>query len=177
MASSKQVVINENGVNSYLTISKISRLYVAYGASTSETTAAQNVWERFPYPSGGTITTYRNSGDFTVHPSINRYTYTGASPKWFNVFATCNTLKATGANQSRTLEYQWYLNGVPVGISRRGHMNNEDASIVTGTGEIYLNQNDYLEPYIRNTENGDKIMVSNCTLVIQESPEYSLKLN
>jgi len=146
----------------------LSRLYCGYENNTAETTAAQDEWSAFPYPSSG-YTTWRVH-EFTVDPSTSAFTYTGASPAWFKLSATCNIYKGSGGGASRNVEFQWRLNGVPAGPIRGAHMNGADSNIVSGGGQLYLSPGDVVSPYIRNIENGDKILLKNCQFDIVEEP-------
>lgn len=167
---SGSIVINSNGVNSYLVSRPISRLYCGYGDNTTETGGVQNTWYEFGYPSTG-ITTYR-SQDFTVAPAAVQFTYTGTSPKWFRVSATCNVKKASGGGGSRTIEFQWYLNGSPAGGVRQSHMN-RDSEVVTGCGQIFLSAGDVISPHFRNIENGESALMFNCQFDIVEDHDNS----
>lgn len=148
-----------------------ARLYCGYSDNTNETTSNQNIWEKFPYSSSG-VTTWRNSGDFTVDNSSTTFTLNRSIGGWFEVCAVCNIYKGTGGNASRNVELVWYKNGVESGFVRGSHMNNQDSNVVTGQGEMYLEPNDYIEPHIRNTENDDKILLKNCTFDIKEDCDW-----
>lgn len=171
-SNSIQVYKNVNLTES-MTQKARHRLYCGYADNTNETTALQNVWEKFPYPSSG-FTTYRNNG-FTIDGTVSRITYNGSESNWFDITATCNVLKGTGANQTRTIEFQWFLNGNPFGTPRQFQMNS-DANIITGNGEVYLSQGDYIEPMIRNIENDDKARLYNCSFNIREDYDYVWRL-
>lgn len=143
------------------------RLYISYTGSTSETSALQNVWETFPFPSTS-ITNYRDSGDISVSDSSGlTFTYSGHSA-WYDVTAVCNVYKGTGGNVNRNLEFQWELNGSPIGSVRGVYMNNQDSIILTGTGQLYLNDGDVIKPKIRNIENDDKINIKSCDFIFKE---------
>lgn len=167
----KIVTTDENGTNSYLTVRQISRLYCSYSDNVTVLPLTQNTWTEFGYPSTG-ITVHR-AHDWTVEPDMTRFTYTGATQKWFNLTAVCNILKANGNNISRTVQFQWCKNGLPLGAIRQSHMNTDDAQIVSGTGQLLLSQGDYIEPCIRNIENSDDMLIWNCSFDIKEDPEYA----
>lgn len=160
-----KIVVNTNGVNEMKTQKQRSRLYCGYSDNTNETTQLQNVWETFPYPSTG-YTTYRNN-DFTIDGTTSKFTYTGTETKWFDITATCNIKKGTGGNATRTVAFQWFLNGIAIGSEREFQMNTE-SNIISGNGEVMLSTGDYLEPKIRNKENDDKAHLWNCTFNIRE---------
>ena len=171
--SGNAITINNGGVNSKLVSRAISRLYCGYANSTALTTTAQGVWARYPDPSVA-IETWRVH-DFETPTTSDRFTYTGSQPRWFRVDATCNVLKAAGGLQTRTVALQWYLNGAPIGAIREAQMGT-DSSIISGTGEVYLQTGDYLEPWITNLENGDAIRLFNCSFNIVEDYTHSFIL-
>lgn len=153
----------------------ISRLYVGYGANTNKTDLAiVNNWYIFAYPSTG-LQTYRTSADWTVSPSAIRFTYTGATPKWFMLLANCNILKTASNNTYRSVEFVWKQNGVNVGPTRRTFMSQEDGQIISGSGYVYLAPNDYIEPFFRvietPTQSTEDVILSNCTFLFEESPD------
>jgi len=161
-----------NGANTYEDLPSsafvpISRLYCGYSDNTSETTAAVGVWERFPYSATG-IQSYR-SIDFTVDPTMTRFIYTGLLTKWFKINATCNILKGTGESSSRDLEVSWRKNGVQAGPARRTHL--IDANVISGEGQLPLSTGDYIEPFIRNIQNDDKVVMYNCSFDIRDDPD------
>lgn len=164
-----KIVVNNSGVNSLVAPKQRSRLYCGYDQNTNQTTQLQGVWERFPYPSGG-IVSYRNN-DFTVDGTQTRFTYTGSETKWFDVSACCNVQKVTGANQTRTIVFQWRLNGNPVGVARKHQMSNE-FNIITGNGQLQLSTGDYVEPFVQNEENDDKMILTNCAFNLREDYDY-----
>ena len=169
--TTKRIVVNDTSdkSNTFLNIRPYSRLYCGYGGNTTNGLGTQNVWERFPYPSGG-YAIWRNQ-DFTVDPSRSRFTYIGTTPRWFDLTATCNISKGSGAiNQARTMEFQWRLNGVPIGVPRAFQMNT-DISIVTGNGQVYLTNGDYIEPFFKNSENNDQALLTNCTFNLVEETD------
>ena len=158
-----RLVVNNSatGANQYLEIRPYSRLYCGYSANTTNGLGTQNQWERFPYPSSG-YTVYRNQ-DFTVDNALSKFTYVGSTPRWFDISATCNVVKGSGAvNQARTLKVQWRMNGNPIGSEREFQMNT-DSSIIAGNGQVYLSNGDYLEPWFINIENNDQARLSNCS--------------
>ena len=156
--------------NSYLTIRRLSRLYCGYSGNTAPLGLTQSTWARFAYPST-TYAAYRNV-EWEISPKESRFTYTGATPKWFKIEATCNIYKVTGASPNRNVEYQWRLNGTPIGSARGSYMNGDDSQIVSGVGEILLTTGQYIEPWIRNVENSDDCRLDNCTFIICEQPEF-----
>lgn len=148
-----------------------ARLYCSYAGSTSETTALQNVFQTFPYPSVA-ITTHRTSGHFVVSDDSGlTFTYSGISA-WFNISVVCNVYKGSGGNANRNVEVQWQVNGVGVGPIRGSHMNSQDSQIITGIGQLYLNNGDVLKPTIRNIENDDKINLKNCDFIFSEDSSW-----
>ena len=168
--SKKIIVNNEDGSNHYLTITEVSRLYCAYGNNTNTLQLTQNEWKSFSYPSTP-INVYRIKY-FTVHPTLLRFTYTGSTPKWINISVVCNILKANGNTTSRDIQVQWYLNGQPTGVIRQSHMSTSDCQIISGNGQLLMNQNDYIEPWICNIENSDDCTVWNCSFDLKEDPQY-----
>lgn len=153
------------------TVHKRARLYFSYKDSTSNTTALQNVWETFPYPSTG-ITENRNSGDFVISDSSGlTITYNG-HPAWFDISVVCNLYKGTGSAVNRNVETQWELNGVQIGSVRGCYMNAQDSIIMTGIGQLYLNNGDVLKPKIRNIENDDKINIKSCDFMFKEDSSW-----
>ena len=172
---SKRIVVNNStGENSYLYLTQLSRLYCGYNANTTVLGLTLNTWTRFSYPSVG-YTTFRNK-DWTIDPTLSRFTYTGAAQKWFRVDAVCNIYKVVGG-PNRNIEFQWYLNGVGVGPIRGAYMHDADSQIISGNGELLLSKDDYLEPYCRNIENGDDCVFKNCSFLIKEDPDYSFVVN
>lgn len=149
------------------TIYPRGRLYFSYKDSTSNTTALQNDWETFPYPSTG-VTEHRNCGAFSVTDSSGlTITYSG-HPTWIDIQVVCNLYKGTGSNANRNVETQWELNGVQIGTVRGCYMNAQDSIIMTGIGQLYLNPGDVLKPKIRNIENDDKINIKSCDFIFKE---------
>ena len=157
-----------SGANSYLNIRPYSRLYCGYSENTNDGLGVAGQWYLFSYPSGG-IVQYRNQ-DFTVDPTMTRFTYNGSTARWFDVLATCNIIKTSGANASRIVQFQWRLNGNPIG-SVRSSLMNRDMEIIAGSGQLFLSPGDYIEPWYRNTENTDKAVLSNCSFTITEQPD------
>jgi hypothetical protein len=163
---SSNITVNVNGVNAILPKKKIARIYCGYGDSASETGGVQNQWAPFSYPTNG-IDVYRVH-DWEVVPGLVAFKYTGTEPKWFCISATCNVKKGAGGSTSRIIEYQWYLNGSPVGGVRQSHMNAKDSEIVTGEGQLFLSQNDVIAPHLRNVENNDTAILWNCSFNVRE---------
>jgi hypothetical protein len=171
MSGQRIIVNHSDGSNTFLNLVELSRLYCAYGNNTAITSVNQNEWTRFTYPSGG-FTTYRVK-DFEIHPTMCRFTYIGSTPKWINISVVCNLLKANGNQTSRDLEVQWYHNSNPTGVVRRSHMSTQDAQIISGNGQLYLSNGDHIEPWIRNTENGDDFQIFNCSFDLKEDAQYA----
>lgn len=163
---SKNIAVNLDGVNTYYSLKPISRLYCGYGDNNVETGGVQDTWYDFSNPDGGVVI-YRNQ-DWEQVPNTVAFKYVGSTPKWFDISATCNILKGSGGNASQTIELQWNLNGARVGGARQSHMNNINAQIITGNGQLYLNTNDIIKPQVRNIENGDTLKLYNCQFNIRE---------
>lgn len=164
---SQSVVVNHEGVNTYSQIKKRSFAYFTFQGNTNETPLSQDVWAQFVNPTGGLVSVYQSNSDFTVSPTELKITYTGTDPKWFNLSAVTNIYRASGGNQTRTLELQWKINGTFVGFSRRVQSNTE-ANIYTGNGMIYLQNGDELTPWVRNVENGDDTLLDNASFTLSE---------
>lgn len=145
------------------------RLFCGYQGNTNDVGGVQGQWEEFPLPSS-TFETWRNegSGNLTIEPSRVAFKWTGPST-WFRIDASANCLKPTAGTASRTLEFCWFKNlDEQAGIIRQTHMNNQDASFLSGSGWILLETNDILYPKIRNTENNEQIRLFNVTFCISE---------
>lgn len=150
-----------------------ARLFCGYTDNINETVSDINIWERFPYSSTG-ITKWRDEGKLNkieVDGSITRFSWNGP-PTWFKVDASCNVYKGSGPAVNRNIEFLWYKNGVQDGIVRGSYMNSSDSQVVSGSGMMYLETGDYVEPYIRNIENSDKILLKNCTFIFWEDSGY-----
>jgi len=150
-----------------------ARLYCGYDENVNETVSNVGIWERFPFSSTG-ITKYRDQGlinKVEVSESMTRFTWNG-DPTWFKVEASCNVYKATGGEANRNIEMVWYKNGVKYGVIWGSHMNSSDSMIVSGSGMMYLETGDFVEPWIRNIENSDKILLKNCTFIFWEDSGY-----
>lgn len=143
-----------------------SRISFYYDQNTNATQLTQNVWTKFADVSGPVITVMNSNNDFTVDNTL-RITYTGTEPKWFNISAVTNVRKVTGGVNSRTLDLQWRLNGVPVGIIRESQSNSE-SNIYTGIGDLPLSSGDYLEPFCQNVENNDDVIWDNASFSVEE---------
>lgn len=143
-----------------------TRIYCGYDGNTNETTTLQNVWSIFPFPSTG-FTTWRTAGPVTISGSSTTFTWND-KPSWVEVIATCNIKKGSGGNTNRNVEFVWYQNGSPAGPIRGTYMNNQDCQIISGHGYLYLNTGDTIEPWIRNVENDDKILLTNCTFILSQ---------
>lgn len=150
-----------------------ARLYCGYDASTAEIVATQNVWNAFPAPSTA-ITTFRQSPDnaisFSTAGGTISFTYARSTPAWMEVGTVCNVVRASGSG-TRDLEFQWRVNGTPVGPVRRTHMNG-DAQILTGVGWLFLSDGDVVEPFVRNIENNANIGITNCTFSFLEDIDW-----
>lgn len=164
----KNIIVNENGSNTQLALRPYSRLYCGYSDNLTEGLGVTDQWFTFPYPSTG-YETYRNS-DWTVDPLISRFTYVGSTPRWFDISATCNITKSTGANATRTILFQWRLNDVPIGAERKSEMN-RDSEIISGSGQVYLSPGQYIEPWFKNIDNTDKAILTNCNFNFVEQPD------
>lgn len=150
-----------------------ARLYCGYEDNVNESTTLVNEWGRFPYPSTG-LTVIRSEGPhpIVIDPDMTRFTWTGDNGCYFRVEAVCNVYKGSGGNANRNIEFCWYKNSQKYGFVRGSHMNAQDSQIISGSGWMWLDPNDYIEPYIRNIENDDKILLKNCTFLIEESSGY-----
>jgi hypothetical protein len=150
---------------------KRTRLFVGFQNNTNETTALQNVWETIPFPSTGMIT-FRNEGEpIVVDPTDVKFTWNG-SPKWFKIDNLGNIFKGSGTAVDRKVEVVWFKNGIQEGIVRQTHMNSRNSEIISGSGWLYLDTGDVLEPKIRNIDNDDKILVTNFTACFWEDTGY-----
>ena len=143
------------------------RLYCGYDANTNESTSLVNAWDVFPFPSTG-YTVWRDTGHFTIDGSRSKFTWTGMNNTWVYVDAVCNVYKGSGGNATRNIEVVWRLNGTDAGPVRGSHMNDHDSIIISGSGWFLLSNGDYIEPYIRNIENDDKILLKNCVFSMLE---------
>ena len=149
------------------TTTPISRLYTGFEVNSQPISLVQNVWSIF---NSSGLTTYRVSSDWAVSNTQFRLTYSGVSPKWFLVLANCNII-SSGGNTNRTIEFQWRKNNIGYGVVKQAYMNASDTIILSGSGYIYISSGDYLEPWFRNIENGDDVIISNCSFILEESPE------
>lgn len=146
------------------------RFYVGYEGSTSETTANQNIWQAFPSPSVS-VTEYRSSGNITLNTTTMDFTYSG-DPTWLELTSVCNIYKGSGGNVNRNVQVVFHKNGVPAGPVRGSYMNNQDSQILSGNGEIYVENGDVITPMIRNIEDDCKINVKNCTFNFKQDFEW-----
>jgi len=162
-----KVVQNVEGVNTILQRKKRSFAYFVFQNNTNPTVLTQNVWTQFSNPVGGLVEVIDNADEFTSDPNQLKITYTGTTPKFFNLSVVTNIFKEAGGGATRTIELQWYLNGVPVGFSREAQSNNE-SNIYTGNGMIFLQNGDEITPYVRNIENGDDVRVDNASFTLSE---------
>lgn len=149
-----------------------SKLYFNYSNSTSETTALQNVWQVFPYPSTS-INTIADSGDLVLSDDSGmKFTFTREVPAHFGVDVTCNIKKGSGGNANRNVQLVWEFNGVDFSFAPCYYMNNQDCIIVSSHAEIDLQNGDVLRPKIRNLENDDKIQLPNCQFIFKEDMDW-----
>ena len=124
-----------------------------------------------PYPSTG-FSTFRQEGEpFVISGTECSFTWNG-KPTWFKLDCIVNVFKGTGGWPNRNIESVWYVNGVKSGIIRASHMSNQDDQILSGSGWVFLNNGDNLEPMVRNIENSDKILCKNFTVCLWEDDGY-----
>lgn len=150
-------------------ISNKTRSYysIYFDNNVASTALTQNVWTRFADITSAWNIVVNSNSDFTQTGTELKITYTGTDTKLFKLDAVVNIYKDGGGGATRTLELQWYLNGVGVGVTRQAQSNNE-ANIYTGMGNLPLSTGDILEAYVRNIENGNDCVLDNASFIIEE---------
>ena len=153
--------------NVFVERKKRSFAYFTFQNNTETTVLTKDVWTHFANPTGGLVEMYDNNNDFTASETELKLTYTGTSSKWFNLSAVTNLFKDANGSATRTYDLQWKLNEVFVGFSRETAGNNEP-NIYTGNGMIYLQENDYICPWVKNVENNNNALLDNASFTLSE---------
>ena len=167
----ESIVKYDGQENTYCDRKKRSFAYYVFQGNTVETPLVLNEWTQFANPTTGLIEVFDHCSDFTPLVGQLGLQYNGAINKWFNLSAVTNIFKAAAGTLTRTLEFQWKVNGNLVGFSRQVQSNLE-SNIFTGNGLLYLQPGDVVTPWVRNIENGDGCLLNNASFTLSEEQLY-----
>lgn len=153
-----------------------SRLFAAFNANTTTSGAViTGTPVVFGFPSGG-INTFRNH-EWTVSGSNPlRFTYIGATTKWFDFNATASFKKGSGNTSPIEVDFRWFLNGATLGYPYECSIS-DNTILITGTGQAQLSQNDYIEPYYTNNTNNDELLITACSFNLVEDQDHFVNVD